>query len=238
MKSIHWDRDNFPISFTTDIWTKDGGGDSFISWTALYINPTTYVHEEHVIQVCPFAGSHTAAAISEAFGIMEHSKVQNTHCCAWQCCQYDSRHWAEWPCSNRLCYSYPSGSYQRLHFGSTLCIWHVVKMLEDCWSLQTFAFGSGKTARYSTSAYLTWSQAYTRWTHLMGFNILHVWLSRWAEKSHYFIWHRFLSCQITWVLMNGILEKIVKFLEPMQCITKELSRKGTIVSQVIPFLEI
>ena len=130
----------------------------------------------------------------EAFGVMEHSKIQSTHCCEWRCCQYDSRHWAEWPCS--LCYSSPSFSYQRLHFGSTLCIWHVVKMPEDCWLLQTFTFGSGNTAGNLTSAYLTWSQAYTRWTHSMGFNILHARSSSWAVKSHYFIWHRFWAARL------------------------------------------
>ena len=64
MKGIHSDRDSFPISFTMDIWTRDGGGDLFISWTAHRINLTTHV-QEHVLQVCPFAGSHTSATISE-----------------------------------------------------------------------------------------------------------------------------------------------------------------------------
>lgn len=65
MKDIHPDGDSFPISFTTDIWTRDAGGDSFISWTAHYIDPITFTQEECVLQVCPFAGSHTAPAISE-----------------------------------------------------------------------------------------------------------------------------------------------------------------------------
>ena len=30
----------------------------------------------------------------------------------------------------------------------------------------------------------------------------------------------------------------VKLLEPMQCVTKEFSAKGAMVSQVIPFLEV
>ena len=33
MKDVHPDGDSFPISFTTDIWTQDAGGDPFISWT-------------------------------------------------------------------------------------------------------------------------------------------------------------------------------------------------------------
>ena len=66
MKDIHPDEeDSFPESFTTDIWTRDAGGDSFISWTAHYIDPITFTREECVLQVCPFAGSHTAIAISE-----------------------------------------------------------------------------------------------------------------------------------------------------------------------------
>ena len=55
--------DNFSISFTTDIWSRDCG-ESFISWTAHYINSEFY-REERVLQVCPFPGSHTADAISE-----------------------------------------------------------------------------------------------------------------------------------------------------------------------------
>ena len=66
MKDIHPDGDSFPISFTTDIWTRDAGGDPFISWTAHYIDPITFTQEESVLQVCLFAGSHTALAISEA----------------------------------------------------------------------------------------------------------------------------------------------------------------------------
>ena len=83
MKDIHSGGDSFPISFTTDIWTRDAGGDSFISWTAHYINPITFIREEHVLQVCPFAGSHTAAAMSEMITkLLEYSKIQSTHCCA------------------------------------------------------------------------------------------------------------------------------------------------------------
>ena len=52
MKDIHSDGDSFPISFTTDIWTRDAGGDSFISWTAHYIDPITFTREERVLQVC------------------------------------------------------------------------------------------------------------------------------------------------------------------------------------------
>ena len=63
-KDIHPDGNTstFPLSFTTDIWTRDSGEDSFISWTAYCINPT---REEHLLHVCPFAGSHTAIAISD-----------------------------------------------------------------------------------------------------------------------------------------------------------------------------
>ena len=54
----------FSISFTTDIWSREAGGDSFINWTAHYINKN-YVREECVLQVCSFPGSHTAINISE-----------------------------------------------------------------------------------------------------------------------------------------------------------------------------
>ena len=49
----------------TDIWTQDAGGDLFISWTAHYIDTSTFTREEHVLQVCPLVGSHIAVAISE-----------------------------------------------------------------------------------------------------------------------------------------------------------------------------
>lgn len=62
MKDIHPDGASFPISFTTDIWTQDTGGDHFISWTAHYIDPITFTWEECVLQVSPFAAS---LAISE-----------------------------------------------------------------------------------------------------------------------------------------------------------------------------
>ena len=64
-EEIHSYGDKFPISFTTDIWTREAGGDLLISWTAHYINPESFTREEWILQVCPFAGSHTAEAISE-----------------------------------------------------------------------------------------------------------------------------------------------------------------------------
>ena len=60
-EDIHSD-DNFSISFTTDIWSRDGG-ESFISWTAHYIT-SEFHRDKQVLQVCPFPGSHTADAIS------------------------------------------------------------------------------------------------------------------------------------------------------------------------------
>ena len=54
----------FSMSFTTDIWSREAGEDSFICWTAHYINKN-YIREECVLQVCPFPGSRTAFNISE-----------------------------------------------------------------------------------------------------------------------------------------------------------------------------
>ena len=48
----------FSMSFTTDIWSREAGGDSFICWTAHYINKN-YIREECV------RGSRTAFNISE-----------------------------------------------------------------------------------------------------------------------------------------------------------------------------
>ena len=79
MKDIHPDGDSFPISFTTDIWTRDAGGDSFISWTAHYIDPIIFTQEERVLQVCPFAESHTVLAISEMITkLLDSWKVPKT----------------------------------------------------------------------------------------------------------------------------------------------------------------
>ena len=64
MKDIQPDGDSFPVSFTTDIRTRDAGGDSFINWTAHYIDPITFTREECPSSM-PFAGPHTAVAISE-----------------------------------------------------------------------------------------------------------------------------------------------------------------------------
>jgi len=50
----------FPISFTTDIRSYDGG-ESFISWTAHYITSEF----TQFLQIHPFLGSHTADAIAE-----------------------------------------------------------------------------------------------------------------------------------------------------------------------------
>lgn len=47
-EDLHYD-DNFSISFTTDIWSPDGG-ELFISWTAHYIN-SEFRREERVLQV-------------------------------------------------------------------------------------------------------------------------------------------------------------------------------------------
>ena len=78
MKDIHSDGDSLLISFTTDIWTQVAGGDSFISWTAHYTDPITFTREEYVLQVCPFAGSHMALAISEMIMKLLDSWDQNT----------------------------------------------------------------------------------------------------------------------------------------------------------------
>ena len=59
-EDIHSD-DNFSISFTSDIWSYDGG-ESFISWTVHYIT-SEFHRDERVLQVCPFPGPHTADAI-------------------------------------------------------------------------------------------------------------------------------------------------------------------------------
>ena len=49
MKDIQPDGDSFPVSFTTDIWTWDAGEDSFIRWTAHYIDLITFTQEECVL---------------------------------------------------------------------------------------------------------------------------------------------------------------------------------------------
>jgi len=61
-QDLHSDS-RFPISFTTDIWSRDSG-ESFISWTAHYITPE-FTREERILRVHPFLGSHTADAIAD-----------------------------------------------------------------------------------------------------------------------------------------------------------------------------
>ena len=61
-QNLHSDG-KFSISFTTDIWSRDGG-ESFISYTANY-NPSEFTREEQILQVHSFLGSHTAYAIAE-----------------------------------------------------------------------------------------------------------------------------------------------------------------------------
>ena len=68
-----------PNKFHNSIWIQDTGGDLFISWTSHYIDPITFTLEEHVLQVCPFAGSHTVTAISEMITkLLDSLKVPKT----------------------------------------------------------------------------------------------------------------------------------------------------------------
>ena len=79
IKDIHPDGDSFPINITTDVWTQNAGEDSFISWTAHDIHLITFTQEECVLQICPFAGSHTAVAISEMITkLLDSWKVPTT----------------------------------------------------------------------------------------------------------------------------------------------------------------
>ena len=154
MKGIHSDRDSFPISFTMDIGTRDGGGDSFISWIAHHIIPTTHVQEEHVLQD-PFAGSHTSAAISEM--ITKFLELWNIPKSRVHTVVRDNA-------ANMIAGIGQSGlatigcAIHTLQLAIKDCILaqrSVSDMLSRCWSLQTFTFGSGKTAGNSMSAYLT-----------------------------------------------------------------------------------
>ena len=63
-KELAEEKDTF-FSFTTDIWSRDCGGDSFISWTAHYIKADNFEQSDRLLHCAPFPGSHTGAAISE-----------------------------------------------------------------------------------------------------------------------------------------------------------------------------
>ena len=55
------------------------GTRSSAAWTAHYIDPITFTLEERVLQVCPFAGSHTTFAISEMITkLLDSRKVPKT----------------------------------------------------------------------------------------------------------------------------------------------------------------
>ena len=134
---IHSD-DKFSISFTTDIWSRDGG-ESFISWTAHYIT-SEFHRDERVFQVCPFPGSHTADTISgiilkllDKWSIdksrvhaIVHDNAANMVAGIRQC-----------GLSAVSCTIHTAAGGERFYFDSKECYRHVGKVQKDSGSLQT-----------------------------------------------------------------------------------------------------
>ena len=242
MKDIHPDGDSFPISFTTDIWTRDAGGDSFISWTAHYIDPINFTREEHVLQVCPFAGSHTAVAISEMITkLLDSWKVPKTRV---HTVVRDNA-------ANMV------AGIEQCGLPSIGCAIHTLQLvIKDCILAQRSVSDMLARCRKIVGHYkhshlaVERLQDIQRQLSLPNHKLMQDEPTRW--DSTYYMLERLVEQQRAISLYDTdfelpdrlnsnewqLAEKIVKLLEPMQRITKEFSAKGAMVSRVIPFLEI
>ena len=242
MKDIHPDGDSFPISFTTDIWTRDAGGDSFISWTAHYIDPINFTREERVLQVCPFAGSHTAVAISEMITkLLDSWKVPKTRV---HTVVRDNA-------ANMV------AGIEQCGLPSIGCAIHTLQLVIKDFILAQRSVSDMLARCRKIVGHYKYShlaverlQDIQRQLSLPNHKLMQDEPTRW--DSTYYMLERLVEQRRAISLYDTdfelpdrlnsnewqLAEKIVKLLEPMQRITKEFSAKGAIVSQVIPFLEI
>ena len=244
MKDIHPDGDtsSFPLSFTTDIWTRDAGGDSFISWTAHYINPISFTREESVLHVCPFAGSHTAIAISEMITkLLASWKVPKTRV---HTVVRDNA-------ANMV------AGIEQCGLPSIGCAIHTLQLvIKDCILAQRSVSDMLARCRKIVGHYkhshlaVERLQAIQRQLSLPDHKLIQDEPTRW--DSTYYMLERLVEQRRAISLYDTdfelpdrlhsnewhLAERVVALLEPMQRITKEFSAKGAMVSQVIPFLKI
>ena len=241
-EEIHSHGDKFPVSFTTDIWTREAGGDSLISWTAHYINPERFTREERILQVCPFPGSHTAEAISKMITkLLDSWSIEKSRVHA---VVRDNA-------ANMV------AGIKKTELPAIGCIIHTLQLvIKDCIMTQRAVIDmlarSRKIVGHFKHSHLAVERLHSiqKQLNLPEHRLMQDEPTRWDST------YNLLDCLVEqrraislydsdfelpdrlnsneWQLA----EKVVKLLEPMQRITKELSARGTVISEVIPFLEI
>ena len=237
-EDIHSDN-NCSISFTTDIWSREGG-ESFISWTAHYIT-SEFQRDERVLQVCPFPGSHTADAISEMIlklldkWSIDKSRVHTV--------VRDNA--ANMVAGIRQCglsaVSCTIHTLQLVVKDSILVQRSVKDMLARCRKIvghfkhSSLAIGHLHSIQnqLSLAKHKLIQDEPTRWDS--SYYMLERLVEQRRALSLYDADHG-LPEQLSANEWQQA-EKIVNLLEPVQRVTKELSAKEASISQVIPFLE-
>ena len=241
-EEIHSQGDKFPISFTTDIWTREAGGDSLISWTAHYINPESFMREERILQVYPFPGSHTAEAISEMITKMLDSwAIEKTRV---HVVVRDNA-------ANMV------AGIQKAELSAIGCTIHTLQLvIKDCIMTQRVVNDILARCRRIVGHFKHSHLAVERLRsiqkqlNLPDHRLMQDEPTRW--DSTYYLLDRLVEQRRAISLYDSdfelpdrlssnewqLAEKVVSLLEPMQRITKELSARGAVISEVIPFLEI
>ena len=232
----------FSISFTTDIWSREAGGDSFISWTAYYINPESFVREKRVLQVCPFLGSHTAITISEMV-----TKLLG----AWYIEKSRVHVVIRDNAANMV------AGIRECELPAIGCAIHTLQLVvKNSIMIQRTVIDMLARCRKIVGHFKHSSLAYQ---HLRNIQ------SQLSLPEHKLIQDEPTCWDSTYYMLSCIIqqrraitlydtdfglpeqlnsngwqqaEKIVKLLEPVQSVTKELSGKDVMLSQVIPFIEI
>ena len=241
-EEIHSRGDKFPISFTTDIWTREAGGDSLMSWTAHYINPESFMREEQIFQVCPFPGSHIAEAISEMITkLLDSWAIEKTRVHA---VVRDNA-------ANMV------AGIEKTELSAIGCTIHTLQLvIKDCIMTQRVVIDMLARCRRIVGHFKHSHLAVERLRsiqkqlNLPDHRLMQDEPTRW--DSTYYLLDRLVEQRRAICLYESdfelpdrlgsnewqLAEKVVNLLEPMQRITKELSARGAVISEVIPFLEI
>jgi len=241
-EEIHSYRDRFPVSFTTDIWTREAGGDSLINWTAHYIHPESFTREEWILHVCPFPGSHAAEAISEMI-----TKLLDS----WDIEKSRVHAVVRDNVTNMV------ASIEKSELPAIGCTIHTLQLvIKDCIMTQCTVIDmlarSRKIVGHFRHSHLAVEHlnSIQKQLNLPKHRLVQDEPTRW-DSTYYLLdclveQRRAISLYDTdfelperlnineWQLA----EKVVKLFEPMQRITKELSARKAVISEVIPFSEI
>ena len=241
-EEIHSYGGKFPVSFTTDIWTRKAGGDSLISWTAHFINPESFTREERILQVCPFPGSHTAEAISETI-----TKLLDS----WSIEKSRVHVVVRDNAANMV------AGIEQSDLPAIGCTIHTLQLvIKDCIMTQRAVIDMLARCRKIVGHFKHSHLAVERLNsiqkqlNLPEHKLVQDEPTRW--DSTYYLLDRLVEqrraisfydtdFELPEKLNSNewqLAEKVVKLLEPMQRITKELSAKRAVISEVIPFLEI